>query len=76
MNREAALLGVPVYSIFASKKPYLDEYLAEQGKLVFIDEVSKVNQVSIVKREILEQVTISNTSINAEVVDQWQKVMG
>ncbi len=76
MNREAALLGVPVYSIFASKKPYLDEYLAEQGKLVFIDEPSKVSNVQIVKRQIPEQIQIDNSTINAAVVDQWLKVVG
>ena len=76
MNREAALLGVPVYSIFASKKPYLDEYLAEQGKLVFIDDPSKVDQVQIVKRKIPEQLQVHNSTINAHIVNQWMKVIG
>ena len=75
MNREAALLGVPVYSIFASKKPYLDEYLAKQGKLTFIDDPSKVPNVQIEKRQISEQIQNSNDTISAGVVGQWLKVI-
>lgn len=36
-----------VYSIFTGRKPYLDEYLAEQGKLTFIDQLEKVDQIRI-----------------------------
>jgi predicted glycosyltransferase len=51
MNREAGLLGVPVYSIFTGRKPYLDEYLAERGRLAFIDTLEKVSQIKIAKRD-------------------------
>ncbi len=37
MNREAAALGVPVYSIFRGKIGAVDRYLAEQGRLVMIE---------------------------------------
>ncbi len=50
MNREAALLGVPTYSVFTGKKPYLDEYLEEKGKLVFINSVSDIDKIHIIKR--------------------------
>jgi len=36
MNREAAALGVPVYSIFRGKLGAVDKYLSEQGKLVLL----------------------------------------
>lgn len=36
MNREAAALGVPVYSIFRGHLGAVDRYLAEQGRLVLI----------------------------------------
>lgn len=52
MNREAALLGVPAYSIFTGRKPYLDEYLASQGRLTFVDTLDKINLVSLKKRPI------------------------
>jgi predicted glycosyltransferase len=37
MNREAAALGVPVYSIFRGAMGGVDRYLAEQGRLVFVE---------------------------------------
>ncbi len=39
MNREAAALGVPVYSIFRGKIGAVDRLLSEQGRLVLIESV-------------------------------------
>jgi predicted glycosyltransferase len=43
MNREAAALGVPVYSIFKGAKGGVDKYLAEHGRLVFLDTAADVH---------------------------------
>ena len=37
MNREAAALGVPVYSIFRGKLGAVDRYLAREGRLILIE---------------------------------------
>lgn len=37
MNREAAALGVPVYSIFRGRLGAVDRYLAREGRLVLIE---------------------------------------
>ena len=37
MNREAAALGVPVYSIFRGKIGAVDQYLANNGKLILLE---------------------------------------
>ena len=37
MNREAAALGVPVYSIFRGKIGAVDRYLADTGRLVLLE---------------------------------------
>jgi len=42
MNREAAALGVPVYSIFRGKIGAVDRYLANAGRLVLIESVDEV----------------------------------
>jgi uncharacterized protein len=42
MNREAAALGVPVYSIFRGKIGAVDHYLAEHGRLTLIENISDV----------------------------------
>lgn len=42
MNREAAALGVPVYSIFRGKIGAVDKYLTEKGRLILIETVADV----------------------------------
>jgi len=37
MNREAAALGVPVYSIFGGKIGAVDRYLSQQGRLTILE---------------------------------------
>jgi hypothetical protein len=44
MNREAAALGVPVYSIFRGKLGAVDRYLAEDGRLVMLASRDEVHQ--------------------------------
>jgi hypothetical protein len=43
MNREAAALGVPVYSIFRGKIGAVDRYLAETGRLILIENTREVH---------------------------------
>jgi len=69
MNREAALLGVPTYSIFTGRKPYLDEYLAEKGKLTFIDTLEKTDLLEVCKREIPGEFEGRNEGLVEKVVD-------
>lgn len=49
MNREAALLGTKTFSIFTGKRPYLDEYLQDCGKLKFIENTSDFETIKIEK---------------------------
>ncbi len=42
MNREAAALGVPVYSIFRGQIGAVDHYLAQQGRLTLLHTVDDV----------------------------------
>lgn len=69
MNRESALLGVPTYSIFTGKKPYLDEHLAKEGKLHFVESVDQINKIPVVKRAIPQQYIPTNTQLVAKVTD-------
>lgn len=45
MNREAAALGVPVYSIFRGEIGAVDRYLSEKGRLVLLENVAHLQQV-------------------------------
>lgn len=54
MNREAAAMGVPVYSIFRGKIGLVDHYLADQGRLVLLESVEDVRtKIKAVHREKL-----------------------
>jgi uncharacterized protein len=56
MNREAAALGVPVYSIFRGKIGAVDRYLADQGRLVLLETAEDVRtKIKPVRRELREQ---------------------
>jgi predicted glycosyltransferase len=51
MNREAALLGVPVYSIFAGKQGALDKDMEACGVIRFIRSERDVEKIDLRKRE-------------------------
>jgi uncharacterized protein len=50
MNREAAALGVPVYSIFKGKIGAVDRYLADHGRLVLLENAADVREKVKVER--------------------------
>jgi len=51
MNREAAALGVPVYSIFRGKPAAVDRYLAANGRLTLLESPKDVKTIRLVRRE-------------------------
>ena len=50
MNREAAALGVPVYSIFRGKIGAVDRYLEAAGRLVLIESAQDIQSKVILER--------------------------
>ena len=67
MNREAALLGTKVYSIFTGRRPYLDEYLQERGKLKFIENVDEFLNIPI--KRYIKSVPDFKNNLVTEIVD-------
>ena len=52
MNREAAALGVPVYSIFRGKTGAVDQYLQNKKRLIMIETREDVHtQISLKTRK-------------------------
>lgn len=52
MNREAAALGVPVYSIFRGRMGAVDQYLAKTGRLTLIEKLEDIRtKIAIEKRK-------------------------
>jgi len=50
MNREAAVLGTPAYSVYAGKTGSVDKYLKAAGKLVFIKKRTDFLKINITKK--------------------------
>lgn len=50
MNREAAALGIPVYSIFRGKIGAVDLYLSEKGKLVLLEKPEEIRKKLVIKK--------------------------
>ena len=70
MNREAAALGVPVYSTFRGKTGAVDRYLADEGRLVMLENVSDVRSRIVVKaRERAERPQPTNKAVLKTIVD-------
>ena len=55
MNREAAALGVPVYSIFRGRIGAVDKYLAEKGRLTLLESAKDVHTKIVFKRRTQAQ---------------------
>ena len=57
MNREAAALGVPVYSIFRGKIGAVDRYLSENKRLTLLTSKDDVrNKLRVRKRARLSEI--------------------
>jgi uncharacterized protein len=50
MNREAAALGIPVYSIFQGTIGAVDRYLADKGRLILIEKVQDLSSKIVLTR--------------------------
>jgi predicted glycosyltransferase len=75
MNREAAALGVPVYSIFRGTIGAVDHYLSEQGRLVLLESTEDVRtklrftrRNRSVKRQVVHSPTLQKIVDNIEFV--------
>ena len=77
MNREAAALGVPVYSIFRGKLGAVDRYLAKEGRLVLIESREDVrSKVRVVKRARGSAPDGSERQALRQIVNAAHELMG
>ncbi|MEJ2722667.1 MAG: DUF354 domain-containing protein [bacterium] len=81
MNREAALLGVPVYSVFTGKIGTIDRALAERGRLVFVRTLDDVGRVVFEKRDRVDYAAetaarkVRSAELTAFICDEVEKVI-
>lgn len=76
MNREAAALGVPVYSIFRGKIGDVDRHLSNTGRLILLKSVEDIKtKLKIVKRvQALERKSGNNITLTS-IVNEIVKVL-
>ncbi len=76
MNREAAALGVPVYSIFRGRIGSVDRYLADQGRLVLLEKVEDVRtRINLVKRSHDAKPRSTDCFAMRDIVDEVSAVL-
>lgn len=70
MNREAAALGVPVYSVYRGRIGAVDQYLARINRLVLIESTSEVEHKILLKRRSrAEQPSAINSNALGKIID-------
>ncbi|HEY0551327.1 MAG TPA: DUF354 domain-containing protein, partial [Verrucomicrobiae bacterium] len=70
MNREAAALGVPVYSIFRGKIGAIDLHLEKQGRLVMVESTEDVaRKIKLSRRARNGHVNGSNEAVLSVVIN-------
>ncbi len=68
MNREAAALGVPVYSIFRGRTGAVDEYLAKTGRLTFVQKIDDIRSKIILKRRTAPLWNAGASSVSLDAI--------
>ena len=76
MNREAAALGVPVYSIFRGKIGAVDRHLQSQGKMTLIESLEDVQRkILLVPRNKDDQVASGPREALREILEQVEDII-
>ncbi len=75
MNREAAALGVPVYSIFRGQLGAVDRYLANEGRLVLLECVEDIAaRLRVQKRGAAKTGTAERTALR-EIIASIEEIL-
>jgi predicted glycosyltransferase len=70
MNREAAALGVPVYSIFRGSIGAVDQHLAASGRLVLLESVQDVQKkLMVVRRNRTARTRVTKSRALEAIID-------
>jgi predicted glycosyltransferase len=69
MNREAALLGTPAYSVFTGRMGALDRELIHQGRLTQIESVEDINRIQVTRKSPGATIPL-NSGLRDFVVEQ------
>jgi predicted glycosyltransferase len=76
MNREAASLGVPVYSIFRGPIGLIDKELAKEGRLTFISSPADFSKIRLEKREKTLPVDLRARPALEQIIKNIEYIIG
>ena len=68
MNREASILGTPVYTIFSDDLPAVDRKLIEMGSLVTLSSESSINKLTFEKK--VDKGILKNPTLCKEIIEE------
>ena len=75
MNREAAALGIPVYSIFRGKMGAVDRHLEKEGRLTMVRSVEEAaSKILLVARKKGETIKAGSGNSLKQVVEQIESI--
>lgn len=75
MNREAAALDIPVYSVFRGKLGAVDRYLADKGRLVLLRSVEDVGAKLVLQRRRADMTFERNNAPLQKIVDDLVRIV-
>jgi hypothetical protein len=69
MNREAAVMGTPAYTVFKGRLGAVDQHLIDTGRMTIIKELADLNKIVLKKKECESAKHIGKPQLLDEVVD-------
>ena len=76
MNREAAALGVPVYSIFRGKTGAVDRRLEQEGRLIMVKNSAEVHsKIVFQRRQKQSQLEPEQRPALVQIVDHVEEII-
>jgi predicted glycosyltransferase len=76
MNREAAALGVPAYSIFRGAIGAVDRHLAEQGRLILLENATDLKSKVRLQQRVKTHPTASGTrQALSDIVEHIERIV-
>jgi predicted glycosyltransferase len=67
MNREAAVLGTPAWSVYAGRVAAVDRALAADGRLTFLTDEADVVSLAIGRKPVRPETAVGETLVKAFV---------
>lgn len=75
MNREAAAMGVPVYSIFLGETGAVDRHLSEIGRLILVKNYDDFRNKIRIEKRTRRQSLLRNIASLESIVQSTQQIM-